>query len=73
MEFKQTELSSLVREIRHSKGMNQKEFAGLCKFPNWQNVSNIETGRRKIGLNTITKICKACNMEVTIKITEILK
>ena len=51
--------------------MNQKQFAALCKFPNWQNVSNIETGRRKIGLNTINKICKACKMEVTIKITEI--
>lgn len=42
MEFQQNELNLLIKEIRLSLGLNQTEFAKLCNFQSFQNLSNLE-------------------------------
>lgn len=68
MEFKRSELNTLIKEIRLSKRMSQKDFAKLCKLGNFQKVSSIERNTIKIGFNTLDKVCKYCSIEYCIKI-----
>lgn len=68
MEFKRSELNTLIKEIRLSKRMSQKDFAKLCKLGNFQKVSSIERNTIKIGFNTLDKVCKHCSIEYCIKI-----
>ena len=57
------ELNTLVHEIRVLRKETQKQFAKTCKLGSFQRVSDIETGRIKVGFNLFKKICQHCNLK----------
>jgi transcriptional regulator with XRE-family HTH domain len=68
MDFKKTELNSLIKEIRLSLGLSQIDFAKKTGLASQSKVSDIENNRVKIGLNLLDKVCNNCGLEYSITI-----
>lgn len=68
IEIKESEIASTIKEIRKAQRYSVRQFAELCKFPNYQYLSNLETGIKPATFKTLAKVCKACNFEILITI-----
>jgi transcriptional regulator with XRE-family HTH domain len=68
LEINEKEIASTIKEIRKAQRYSIKDFAEKCKFPNYQYLSNLETGIKPATFKSLAKVCKACNYEISITI-----
>jgi transcriptional regulator with XRE-family HTH domain len=66
LEINEKEIASTIKEIRKAQRYSIKDFAEKCKFPNYQYLSNLETGIKPATFKSLQKVCKACNFELLI-------
>lgn len=68
LEITESEIATTIKEIRKAQRYSVRQFAELCKFPNYQYLSNLETGIKPATFKSLVKVCKACNFELSITI-----
>ena len=66
--YKIGELRTFIKDVRMIFGETQPEFAKRCKITNWQYLSNMESGKKPVALNTVKKVCKECNLEISFEV-----
>jgi len=54
-----------IRELREKAHLTQDRLAEIMGLETPNFISQIETGRKKVGLSVITKFCKALGMEIS--------
>jgi transcriptional regulator with XRE-family HTH domain len=69
MKLEINEVATFVRDLREAKQLNRKEF-GLIVSESEQNVYNVETGRSKISLRRLQKICDPFKIKISYWIVE---
>src|SRR5438477_699558 len=57
-------LARRVRTAREEAGMSQEELSGALGFENRQVLSNIESGKRKLGVDELLKLMQLLRKEL---------
>lgn len=58
-------IGSIIASIRKEKGFTQDDLAVKCGMQK-QNISRIEHGKYSIGINILSKVCKALDCKIDI-------
>jgi transcriptional regulator with XRE-family HTH domain len=69
MRLEINEVATFVLQLRESKQLTRKQF-GLIVSESEQNVYNVETGRSKISLRRLQKICDPFKIKISYWIVE---
>ena len=59
-------IGSRIRELRKEKGYSTRKLAELAEITG-ANVVNIENGKYSVGLDVLSRICKALEANITIE------
>ena len=59
-------IGSRIRELRKEKGYSTRKLAELAEITS-ANVVNIENGKYSVGLDVLSRICKALEADIKIE------